>query len=200
MAGRRSEPSEREPAEREPAEREPAGREHAERDGDRDIELGSAELEALKVLWDDGPCTVRQVLGAMHARGRRVAYTTVLTFPTRLEQKGCVTSDRSGMAYVYRPLVSRERVTTSRLESLLEELYDGAAGPLVLQLVQRGEFTSDEIRQLQRLIDDLDEAGEPAPKRTRRSRRPGSARGSRTSRGRTPGKPPGKTPGQGEGS
>ncbi|MHC4092897.1 MAG: BlaI/MecI/CopY family transcriptional regulator, partial [Planctomycetota bacterium] len=58
-------------------------------------DLGSAELEILKTLWEEGPVTVRSVMNALHRRGRRVAYTTVQTTLTRLEQKGCVKSDKS---------------------------------------------------------------------------------------------------------
>ncbi len=129
-----------------------------------DSDLGTAELEVLKALWDDGPAPVRQVLNHVHARGRRLAYTTVLTVLTRLEQKGFVTSDKSGMAYVYRPTVSRTRITRSRLKSLIEQLYDGAAGPLVLQLVQQAKLSPDEIAELQKRIDQLD------AKRTRSTR------------------------------
>lgn len=125
----------------------------------RDYELGDAELEVLKVLWDHGPGNVRHVLEKLQERGRSVAYTTVQTFLTRLEQKGCVKSDRSDLAYVYRTVVSRERVTRSRLSSLLEQLYDGAAGPLVLQLVRTQRLTPDEIDELQKLIERLDADG-----------------------------------------
>src|SRR5215470_988573 len=103
---------------------------------EKDLELGSAELDVLKALWDLGPATVRQVMARLHDRGRRVAYTTVLTFLTRLEQKGHVRSDKSGLAYIYRAKLSRQRVSRSRLRSLIQQLYDGAAGPLVMQLVQ----------------------------------------------------------------
>ena len=119
-------------------------------------ELGSAELEVLKALWDTGPSTVREVLDHLHQQGRRVAYTTVLTFLTRLEQKGFVASDKSSQAYVYKPTVSRERVTRSRLRVLVEELYDGATGQLALHLMRTAKFTADEIEQLQKIIDDLD--------------------------------------------
>ncbi len=125
----------------------------------REGDLGTAELEVLKALWDHGPATVRQVMNRLHARGRQVAYTTVLTFLTRLEQKGYVKSDKSELAYVYRPAVSRDRVTKSRLESLIEQMYDGAAAPLVLQLIREEKFSSDEIAQLQTLIEQLDEKG-----------------------------------------
>ena len=63
---------------------------------DRQYDLGVAELEVLKALWDEGPSTVRQVMERLHRIGRRVAYTTVLTFLSRLEQKGFVRSDVTG--------------------------------------------------------------------------------------------------------
>ncbi len=122
----------------------------------RETDLGEAELEVLKALWDDTPMTVREVMNLLHQQGRKVAYTTVLTFLTRLEQKGYVKSDKSELAYVYRPLVSREGVVKSRLKSFLTQLYDGAAGPLVLQLMREEKFSSDEIAELQKLIDRLD--------------------------------------------
>lgn len=126
---------------------------------DRQYDLGAAELEVLRALWDGGPVTVRQVMNELHGRGRNVAYTTVLTFLTRLEQKGYVTSDKSGMAYVYRAMLSRDRVTRSRLRTLLEQLYDGAAGQLALQLIRTERFSAEEIEELHRLIDRLDAKG-----------------------------------------
>ncbi len=64
----------------------------------RESDLGTAELEVLKALWERRRATVRQLLNQLHEQGRRVAYTTVLTVLTRLEQKGVVKSDKSGMA------------------------------------------------------------------------------------------------------
>ncbi len=119
-------------------------------------DLSDAELEVMAALWDQGPATVRQVLDVLHRRGRKLAYTTVLTFLSRLEQKGYVHSDRRGVAYVYRPAVTRARVTRSRLTTLLDQLYDGAAGSLVLQLVEQGRLTDAENAELQKRIDELD--------------------------------------------
>ncbi len=132
----------------------------------REMDIGGAELEVLKALWDHGPATVRQVMNRLHQRGRQVAYTTVLTFLTRLEQKGCVKANKSEMAYVYRPLLTRDTVTRSRLRSLVQQLYDGAAAPMVLQLMRQEKFTTDEIAELQGLIDQLDtgrKRGGPRP-------------------------------------
>ena len=122
----------------------------------READIGEAELEVLQTLWEHGPATVREVLNHLHEHGRQLAYTTVLTFLTRLEQKGCVTSDKSDLAYVYRPKVTRDKVSRSRLDAVLESFYDGSPGPLVLQLIREGKFTKDEITELQDVIDGLD--------------------------------------------
>ena len=122
----------------------------------RDYELGEAELEVLRILWEVGPLTVREVLERLHDRNRKIAYTTVLTFLTRLEQKGYVSSDKDEQAYRYKAKVSRQSVAKSRVRSLLEQLYDGAAGPMVLQLIENEKFTDDEISQLRKLIDGVD--------------------------------------------
>ena len=131
---------------------------------DKQYELGDAELGVLKVLWDRGPSTVREVLEHLHDAGRRVAYTTVQTLLNRLEQKGHVGSDKSEFAYVYRARLTRERVTRSRLRTLLKQLYDGAAAPLVMQLIRTERFSSEEIDELHELIERLDEEGK-RPKR-----------------------------------
>ena len=122
----------------------------------READIGEAELEVLQTLWEHGPATVREVLNHLHEHGRQLAYTTVLTFLTRLEQKGCVTSDKSDLAYVYRPEITRDKVSRSRLDAVLESFYDGSPGPLVLQLIREGKFTKDEITELQDVIDGLD--------------------------------------------
>ncbi len=119
-------------------------------------ELGAGELEVLKAVWDVGPAPVREVMNRLHERGRRIAYTTVLTVLTRLEQKGLVSSDKSGQAYVYRAKVTREKVTLARVKALVRDLYDGAAAPMVLQLMRSERFTPEEIDELSKLIDELD--------------------------------------------
>jgi len=125
--------------------------------GDKSLELSAAELEVLRVLWDVGPSTVRQVLGALRGRGRDWAYTTVLTFLSRMEQKNVVSSNKTGPAYVYRAALTRQRVRRERLKLLVDDLYDGAAGPLVLQLVKSKRLNREDIEALQRLIEELDD-------------------------------------------
>lgn len=129
----------------------------------RQYELGDAEVEVLKALWECGASTVREVLTYFHERDRRVAYTTVQTLLTRLEQKGYVTGDKSDFAFVYRARLTRNRLMRSRLKALVSQLCDGAAGPLAMQLIRNERFSADEVQELQDLIDHLD----TEPKRVR---------------------------------
>ena len=121
-----------------------------------EYDLGSAELEVLKVLWDEGPSSVRDVLEVLHGRARHVAYTTVQTTLTRLTHKRFVRADKSETAYVYRAVISRAEISRSRLHKLLEQLYDGAAGQLVLHLLKTEQLQPGELEELQRLIERLD--------------------------------------------
>jgi BlaI family transcriptional regulator, penicillinase repressor len=121
----------------------------------RTPELGAAELEVLKALWSHGPATVHEVRDLLRQHGRKVAYTTVLTFLSRLEQKGCVRSDKTGRAYVYRAVVTHDRVIGSRVKEAMKQLFDGAAAPMVLHLIENEKFSSKELADLQKLIDDL---------------------------------------------
>jgi len=110
----------------------------------------------MKVLWDHGMLTVREVMEHLHQRGRKVAYTTVLTFLTRLAAKGVVAQDKTDVAYIHRAKTSRESVTRTRVKELLEQLYDGAAGPVVMHLVEHERLTPTEVEQLRKLIAELD--------------------------------------------
>jgi predicted transcriptional regulator len=113
-------------------------------------------MDVLKVLWEHGSATVRQVNAALRQRGRRYAYTTVLTLLQRLEAKGHVRSDKSGVAHVFAAAVSRDGLLRRRLDELADELCDGTATPLVQALVEGRRLTPDDIEHLRRLLDQLD--------------------------------------------
>jgi predicted transcriptional regulator len=114
-------------------------------------------MNVLGALWRLKSGTVRDVLDELARQGRRLAYTTVLTLLGRLERKGCVTRTKSdGLAHVYRPRVSRERVMAARLGTMVKQLGDGEAAPLIMQLVQAHKLSSDDIRQLRQVLTALE--------------------------------------------
>ena len=118
--------------------------------------ISETELEVLKVLWEHGAGTVREVNALLQAQGRRWAYNTVLTLLNRLEAKGYVASDKSQVAHVFRAAVSRDRLLKQRLKALANQLCEGASTPLVLALVEGQRFSAKEIQEFRRLLDELD--------------------------------------------
>jgi predicted transcriptional regulator len=122
----------------------------------RPILLGGNELDLLKMLWEHGPGTVREINALSRRQGRRWAYTTVLTMLQRLEAKGFVTSDKSGLRHVFRATVTRDKLLRQRLKDLANQLCEGTATPLVHALVEAQRFTPEEISRFRRLLDDLE--------------------------------------------
>lgn len=118
--------------------------------------ISDTELEVLKVLWDRSEGTVREILEELKPQ-KRWAYTTVQTLLNRLQTKGYVRSDRGGSAHVYRPAVSRDQLLQLRLNDLSRKLCEGTASPLVMALVEGVRFTPEEIDQLRKLLNQLEE-------------------------------------------
>jgi predicted transcriptional regulator len=116
--------------------------------------LSLSEREVLKVLWEHGPRTVREINQILESQGRQWAYTTVATLLQRLVGKKFAASDSSDVPHVYRALVSRDQLLDRRLKDAADEFCDGQAAPLVLALVQRNEFSPEELTRLRRLLDE----------------------------------------------
>ena len=123
--------------------------------------LSVSEREVLKVLWDHGPRTIREINEVLERQGRHWAYTTVATLVGRLVVKEFAASDPSAVPHIYRAVVSRDELLDRRLKDAAEEFCDGRAAPLVLALVQGNQFSADEVARLRRLLDEA--AGRAAP-------------------------------------
>lgn len=133
----------------------------------RRLPVSETELEILKVLWERGAGTVREINQALRGQGRRWAYTTVLTLLQRLEAKGYAASDKSGLAHVFRPAVTRDRLLRQRLKDLANQLCEGLPAPLLLALVEGQRYSAEEIVYFRRLLDRLEGKGPPPDEKRR---------------------------------
>lgn len=111
------------------------------------------ELDALKVLWDRGEATVRDVADAMNARGADLAYTTVLSLLQVMEQKGLVSHRRDGKAYVYLPLIERDSTFRQIAGGFLERVFDGAVDEYLVHALESRPLKPKELDELQAMID-----------------------------------------------
>ena len=124
--------------------------------GSRRPPVSETELEVLRVLWQHGSGTVRDVDAILRQQRRRWAYTTVLTLLHRLQAKGYVVSDKSDLAHVFRAAVTREDLIKQRLVDLADQLCEGTASPLVHALVGEGRFSAEEIEAFRKLLDEAE--------------------------------------------
>lgn len=119
--------------------------------------VGDGELQVLKVLWDRGPSTVRDILPVLESQGHEWAYTTVLTMLDRLRDKGVVEAEKVGNANRFSPAMSREQVVHDELADLIDRYCDRGMAPLMLALVESSRFTPEEIEELRAMLDRLEQ-------------------------------------------
>ena len=110
------------------------------------------ELEALKVLWESGEATVREVCDALNASGESLAYTTVLSLLQVMEQKGLVSHRSEGKAYIYLPAIAREKTLRQLATSFLDRVFDGALDEYLIHALGTRNISADEIAQLEAML------------------------------------------------
>lgn len=107
------------------------------------------ELQALSVLWHDGPSTVNAVHGSL-PDGRERAYTTVLSVMQSLERKKLVKCIRSGRAHTYEPAYSQEVIVRRATDDFITNAFGGRLGEAVLATLSAGSLTPEEKTNIER--------------------------------------------------
>ena len=112
-----------------------------------------AELAILGVLWSRGPSTVRQVNDALSA-SRDTGYTTTLKLMQIMAEKGLVTRDESDRTHVYTARGSQGETQRALVSDLVDRAFGGSAAALVLQALQSGDTSPQDLAEIERLIED----------------------------------------------
>lgn len=113
--------------------------------------LTPLELEIMNVLWETGPAGVQAVQSRL--KGRELAYTTVQTMLNILHRKGKVRRQLKDRAYIYRPILSRQKAVGQAIGDMLERFFGGSADSLVLSLVETRHLTPEKLAQIQKLLE-----------------------------------------------
>ncbi|HEY8297278.1 MAG TPA: BlaI/MecI/CopY family transcriptional regulator [Candidatus Baltobacteraceae bacterium] len=119
--------------------------------------LTEGELRLMEILWQKGKATVADVTSALPPPP--IAYSTVLTTMRILEQKGYVSHEEDGRAYLYRPLVARDEAAKSAIGQLVDRFFKDNSGELALRLVAQERPSDEELRRLKALIERYEENG-----------------------------------------
>jgi predicted transcriptional regulator len=115
-----------------------------------------AELAILRVLWERGPSTVRQVHEVL-VRERPTAYTTALKLLQIMTDKGLVRRDETDRTHVYQARLSEEQTQRQLVRDLLDRAFGGSATKLVMQALAARRASAEELTEIRRLIDKGDE-------------------------------------------
>jgi predicted transcriptional regulator len=117
-----------------------------------------AELRILRVLWERGASTVREVLEELPGE-RPVGYTTVLKLLQIMHEKGLVARDEGARTHVYTARVAEQRTERRLVSDLIERAFSGSAATLVMRALSDRPATAEELEEIRRLIDRLQEEG-----------------------------------------
>ncbi len=117
-----------------------------------DVVPTGRELEALKVLWDRGRATVREIYQALRPEGEELAYTTVLSLLQTMEQKGLVGRELVGKAHAYFPRVRRDTTYRKLAGSFLDRVFDGAVDQYLVRALESRRPTVQELEELEKMI------------------------------------------------
>jgi predicted transcriptional regulator len=109
------------------------------------------ELEIMNVVWRLERATVRDVYEAI-LKERKVAYTTVMTMMKILTDKGFLKKNRDERAFVYTASKPRGHVVGAMVQDFVDRVFNGAAQPLLVHLIQERKLSPKELREIQDLI------------------------------------------------
>jgi predicted transcriptional regulator len=113
--------------------------------------FGQLQRAVIEVVWELGEATVRQVWKHL-CRRKELAYTTVLTAMQRLEKDGWLRHRVDGRKHVYLPTKTRAQAGAGSVRKFVQRMFDGNALVLFRQLVEEGELSDGELRELQQMI------------------------------------------------
>ena len=113
------------------------------------------ELEILQVLWERGLGTVREVFHALNEE-REIGYTTVLKIVQIMDEKGLVRCDKTVRPQVYSPVKSQSETQRLIMGDLVDRVFKGSPGKLVLQALSTKKASPEERRKIRELLDRLE--------------------------------------------
>ena len=110
-----------------------------------------AELELLRVLWDKGEASVRELHEVVSLQ-RPIGYTSVLKTLQIMTEKGLVERTEAGKAHIYRAAASQEETQNQLLRDLSERLFSGSAAQLAMHALTMQPASEEELEEIRKLI------------------------------------------------
>ena len=116
------------------------------------VQVTEAEWKIMEVLWDHSPRTMTEITAVL-APATGWTRHTVITLLKRMVEKGSISVDESGRAKRYAPLITREEASSEETHKFLSHVFKGQASLLVSHLVDAGDLSEDDLRQILDVLD-----------------------------------------------
>jgi BlaI family transcriptional regulator, penicillinase repressor len=115
--------------------------------------LTPQELEIMKLVWQRGAATVRDVYEVLLER-RKIAYTTVMTMMKILGTKGYLKKRRQDRAFIYRPAHPKNQVIGGMIREFIDRVFNGSAEPLLVHLVKSRHLSEKDLQKIARMVEE----------------------------------------------
>lgn len=112
-------------------------------------------MEVARVVWKLKSAGARQVHEIL-SESRKVDFTTVQTYLTRLEEKGYIKSRKQGRAKIFSARANPNTVIKDTVHELVDLLFEGDAVPMMRHLIEDAELTDEDVKSLKKMLDDLE--------------------------------------------
>lgn len=122
----------------------------------KNISIGDAELEIMKVIWKSKePITSLDIGKEVEDKGWKK--TTIATFLTRLVEKDALSADKHGKLYYYSPLISEKEYRKSQTKNLIKTLYNGSVRDFAVSFFEEQKLSDKDIQELKAIFEDKGE-------------------------------------------
>jgi len=118
------------------------------------IKPTESELEILQILWKKGNASVREVHEELLVT-KEAGYTTTLKLMQIMHEKGLVKRDDSIKTHIYQPAVSKEKTQKHLVNKMIDTLFGGSSGELVMQALGNHKASAEELEEIQKMLDNL---------------------------------------------
>ncbi len=119
------------------------------------MKLGGRQLEIMRVLWEHGELSVADVQTLLDVE-KPLAYSTISTVLSRMEQKGLVSHRSVDRVFYYRPVVTRAGAGKSMVGDLIERVFGGSPSALVNHLLDSSQVDNQELQRIKQLVQEHD--------------------------------------------
>ena len=117
------------------------------------IKIGNLQLKIMRVLWEHGEATARQITDAV-SKIEPVAHSTIQTLLRKLEVKKAVAYKERDRTFVFHALVSESEVTQTATNDLISRVFHGSLSGLVAHVLDNEDISDEEMAKLRKLIDE----------------------------------------------